>query len=43
VVSSRNRHNPRRVKRKMSKFPIRPGGAIIAQSFDLKKAIVIVK
>jgi len=27
----------------MNKFPIRPGGAIIAQGFDLKKAIVIVK
>jgi len=27
----------------MSKFPIRPGDAIIAQGFDLKKAIVIIK
>jgi hypothetical protein len=27
VVSSRNRRNPRGVKRKMSNFPLRPRGA----------------
>ena len=43
LVSSRNRHNPRRVKRKMSKFPLRPAGARITPFIDFEKTIRIVK
>jgi hypothetical protein len=40
VVSSRNR---RKVKRKMSKFPLRPNFSKLPPGFDFEKAIVIVK
>jgi hypothetical protein len=43
VVSSRKRRNPRAVKRKMSKFPIRPRAIEPAPRLDLKKVIKIVK
>jgi hypothetical protein len=43
VVSSRNRRNPHRVKRKMSKFPLRPAGARVTPLIDFEKAIRIVK
>jgi hypothetical protein len=43
VVSSRKRRNPRAVKRKMSKFPIRPRGNKPTPSIDINKIIVIVK
>ena len=43
VVSSRNRRNPRGVKRKMSSFPLRPRHAGILLNIDIQKAIRIVK
>jgi hypothetical protein len=42
VVSSRNRRNPRRVKRKMSNFPLRRGYKRSA-TFDTCLAIRTVK
>ena len=41
VVSSRNRRNPRGVKRKMSKFPIRRKTARALPPINLAKAIHI--
>jgi len=43
VVSSRGRRTPRGVKRKISKFPVRRRQASPATSFDIEKAIQIVK
>ena len=41
VVSSRNRRNPRGVKRKMSNFPLRPRGIKPLPPINLEKAIKI--
>ena len=41
VVSSRNRRNPRGVKRKMSNFPLRPRNAKPHPPIDIDKAIRI--
>jgi len=43
VVSSRNRRNPRGVKRKMSNFPLRPRKAKPLPPLNIKKAIKIIK
>jgi hypothetical protein len=43
VVSSRNRRNPRGVKRKMSNFPVRRSGLKPIPKLDLQLAIKIVK
>ncbi len=43
VVSSRNRRNPRGVKRKMSNFPLRRRGSKNLPKIDLHLAIKIVK
>lgn len=43
AVSSRNRRNPRGVKRKMSKFPLRPRGYTPLPRIDIRKVIRIVK
>jgi hypothetical protein len=43
VVSSRNRRNPRGVKRKMSKFPIRRRGCVRLPSVNPAEAIDIIK
>ena len=43
VVSSRNRRNPRGVKRKMSNFPLRRRGSKPLPKIDLQNVIRIVK
>ena len=43
VVSSRNRRNPRGVKRKMSNFPLRPRYVHSPPLIDIRKAIMIIK
>jgi hypothetical protein len=43
VVSSRNRRNPRGVKRKMSNFPVRRSGLKPMSKLDLQLVIKIVK
>jgi len=43
VVSSRNRRNPRGVKRKMSNFPLRPRKAKPIPPVDIEKSIRIIK
>jgi len=43
VVSSRNRRNPRGVKRKMSNFPLRPRRVAPVLEIDFAKAIFILK
>ena len=43
AVSSRNRRNPRGVKRKMSNFPLRPHGSKPLPPIDIRKTIKIVK
>jgi hypothetical protein len=43
AVSSRNRRNPRGLKRKMSNFPLRPRGIKPLPPINLEKAIKIVK
>jgi hypothetical protein len=43
VASSRNRRNPRGVKRKMSNFPLRPRGPSLLSPIDICQAIRIVK
>jgi len=43
VVSSRNRRNPRGVKRKMSNFPLRPRHAMPLPPIDIEKSIRIIK
>ena len=43
VVSSRNRRNPRGVKRKMSNFPLRPRGSKPLPRIDLERVIKIIK
>jgi len=43
VVSSRNRRNPRGIKRKMSNFPLRPRRAKPLPPSDIKKAIRTLK
>jgi hypothetical protein len=43
VVSSRNRRNPRGVKRKMSNFPLRPRHAKPSPPINFKKVIKIIK
>ena len=43
VVSSRNRRNPRGVKRKMSNFPLRPRNAKPLSPINIDKAIRIIK
>jgi hypothetical protein len=43
VVSSRKRHNPRGVKRKMSNFPLRPRGVKPLPPISPEKAIRILK
>jgi hypothetical protein len=43
VVSSRKCRNPRAVKRKMSKIPIRPRGVKPLRCIDIKNVIKIVK
>ena len=42
VVSSRNRRNPRCVKRKMSNFPLHPRHVNSLPKIDIRKAIRIV-
>jgi hypothetical protein len=43
VVSSRNRRNPRGVKRKMSNFPLRPRHLTPSPPIDIQNAIRIIK
>jgi hypothetical protein len=43
VVSSRNRRNPRGVKRKMSNFPLRPRHSKPQPRIDIQNAIRILK
>src|SRR3990170_5740530 len=43
VVSSRNRRNPRGVKRKMSNFPLRRRGSKPLPKIDLQNVIRIIK
>lgn len=43
VSSSRNRINPRGVKRKMSNYPLRPRAAQRTRRLDVAKRIRIVK
>jgi hypothetical protein len=43
AASSRNRRNPRGVKRKMSNFPLRSRGDKPLPLIDIQKAIRIVK
>jgi len=43
VVSSRNRRNPRDVKRKMSKFPVRQRTSAPLPASAPKKAVEIIK
>ena len=43
VVSSRNRINPRGVKRKMSNYSLRPRKPQRTHSLDFAKRIVIIK
>jgi hypothetical protein len=43
AVSSRNRRNPRGVKRKMSNFPLRRRGVKPMPKIDLQLVIKIVK
>jgi len=43
VVSSRNRKCRRGVKRKMSKFPLRPHHSKPSAPVDFKRCLVIVK
>lgn len=43
VVSSRNRRNPRGVKRKMSNFPLRRRGSGPLPKIDIQNAIRIIK
>lgn len=43
AVSSRNRRNPRGVKRKMSKFPLRPRRYNPLPLIDIRKVIRIAK
>jgi hypothetical protein len=43
VVSSRNRRNPRGVKRKMSNFPLRPRHSKPLPLINIRKAIRILK
>jgi hypothetical protein len=43
VVSSRNRINPRGVKRKMSNYPLRPRKRMRTRRIDVVKTIRIVK
>jgi hypothetical protein len=43
VVSSRNRRNFRGVKRKMSKFPLRPRHVKPLPKIDIRNAIRIIK
>lgn len=43
VVSSRNRRNPRGVKRKMSNFPLRPRHLKPMPKINIRKAIRILK
>ena len=43
AVSSRNRRNPRGVKRKMSNFPLRRRGSKPMSQIDLQLVIKIVK
>ena len=43
AVSSRNRRNPRGVKRKMSNFPLRPHGCRPLPPIDIHQAIKILK
>lgn len=43
VISSRNRKCSRGVKRKMSKFPLRPRHSKPSAPFDFKKCLMIIK
>jgi hypothetical protein len=43
VISSRNRKCRRGVKRKMSKFPLRPRHSKPSAPFDFKKCLMIIK
>jgi len=43
VVSSRNRINPRGVKRKMSNYPLRPRKRLRTRRIDFAKRIRIIK
>jgi hypothetical protein len=43
VVSSRGRQIPRGVKRKMSKFPLRPRHVSAADPIDYRKCIKVLK
>jgi len=43
VVSSRGRHNPRAVKRKMSNWPVKPRSASTAATKQKNVRIVMVK
>lgn len=43
VVSSRNRRNPRAVKRKMSNFPLRRKGGVSYPTLDITAAIKVLK
>jgi hypothetical protein len=43
VISSRNRMNPRGVKRKMSNYPLRPRKRQHTRHLDINKLVRIVK
>jgi hypothetical protein len=43
VVSSRNRINPRGVKRKMSNYPLRPRQPLRTRRIDFGKRIMVIK
>lgn len=43
VVSSRNRKCPRGVKRKMSKYSLRPRGSRPSAPIDFKRCLEIIK
>jgi hypothetical protein len=43
VVSSRNRKCPRGVKRKMSKYPVRPRGSKPSAPINFGKCLTLIK
>jgi hypothetical protein len=43
VVSSRNRKCPRGVKRKMTRYPLRPRHSKPSAPIDFKKCLVVIK
>ncbi|MCH9045942.1 MAG: hypothetical protein IIA40_07525 [SAR324 cluster bacterium] len=43
VVSSRGRRNPRKVKRKMSNYPVRPSFELMPKRIDFAQCISVIK